>query len=144
GAGAAAAAAARVRGPRGRRTRLLRDALGLAAPALLAVSAVATAITAGFGEELVYRSFLQTRLEALLGPWSGLLLASLLFGLMHTPSHGEGPLWADAAQVIALQGTSGIALGMMWRRWRRLWVCVLAHVLLNGLGVLLHLIGMLA
>ena len=31
-------------------------------PALLAVSAVATAITAGFGEELVYRSFLQTRL----------------------------------------------------------------------------------
>ena len=113
-------------------------------PALLAVSAVATAITAGFGEELVYRSFLQTRLEALLGPWSGLLLASLLFGLMHTPSHGEGPLWADAAQMIALQGTSGIALGMMWRRWRRLWVCVLAHVLLNGLGVLLHLIGMLA
>ena len=112
-------------------------------PALLVVSAVATAITAGLGEELVYRRFLQTRLEALRGPWSGLLLASLLFGLMHAPSHGEGPLWANAAQAVALQGTTGIALGLMWRRWRRLWVCVLAHVLLNGLGVLLHLTGML-
>lgn len=112
-------------------------------PALLVAAAVATAITAGLGEELVYRRFLQTRLESLLGPWSGLLLASLLFGLMHAPSHGEGPLWASAAQAVALQGTTGIALGLMWRRWRRLWVCVLAHVLLNGLGVLLHLAGML-
>ena len=31
----------------------------------------------------------------------------------------------------------------MWRRWRRLWVCIVAHVLLNGLGVLLHLLGLL-
>jgi hypothetical protein len=31
---------------------------------------------------------------------------------------------------------------MLWQRWRRLRVCVLAHVLLNGLGVLLHLGGL--
>lgn len=72
-----------------------------------------------------------------------LLLASLLFGLMHATSHGEGPLWASAAQAVAMQGTTGIALGMMWRRWRRLWVCILAHVLLNGFVVLLHLLGVL-
>lgn len=111
--------------------------------AMLLIAAVATAITAGLGEELVYRRFLQTRLEALLGPWTALLLASLLFGLMHATSHGEGPLWASAAQAVAMQGTTGIALGLMWRRWRRLWVCVLAHVLLNGLGVLLHLLDLL-
>lgn len=111
--------------------------------AVLLVSATATAITAGFGEELLYRRLLQTRLEALLGSWTGLLLASLLFGLMHVTSHGDGTWWEGAAQVIALQGTTGLALGMMWRRWRRLWVCVLAHLLLNGLGVLLHLVGLL-
>lgn len=110
---------------------------------VLLIAATATAITAGLGEELIYRRFLQTRLEALLGPWTGLLLASLLFGLMHVLSHGGGAWWESAAQVIALQGTTGIALGLMWRRWRRLWVCVLAHVLLNGLGVLLHLLGLL-
>lgn len=103
----------------------------------------ATAITAGLGEELLYRRFLQTRLEALIGPWTGVLLASLLFGLMHLPSHGPGPLWSGALQVIAMQGTTGIALGVIWMRWRRLWPCVLAHVLLNGATVILHLLGLL-
>ena len=112
--------------------------------AMLLIAATATAVTAGFGEELIYRRFLQSRLEALFGPWTGLLLASLLFGLMHVTSHGGGTWWEGAAQVVAVQGTTGIALGLMWRRWRRLWVCVLAHVLLNGLVVLLHLTGILA
>lgn len=110
--------------------------------AVLLVGATATAITAGLGEELMYRRLLQTRLEAVLGPRAGLLGASLLFGLMHAFSHGEGALWENVLQVIALQGTTGIALGMLWQRWRRLEVCVLAHVLLNGLGVLLHLGGL--
>lgn len=112
-------------------------------PVTLIVGASATAITAGLGEELLYRRFLQTRLEALIGPWTGVLLASLLFGLMHLPSHGPGPLWSGALQVIAMQGTTGIALGVIWMRWRRLWPCVLAHVLLNGATVILHLLGLL-
>lgn len=109
---------------------------------MLLIAATATAITAGIGEEVLYRRLLQTRLEALVGPWTGILATSLLFGLMHVFSHGEGPLWANAAQVIALQGTTGIALGVIWSRWRRLWPCVLAHILLNGFAVLLHLLGM--
>lgn len=107
----------------------------------LLIGASATALTAGLGEELLYRRLLQTRLEALIGPWTGLLAASLLFGLMHAFSHGEGPLWADAARAVALQGTTGLALGLLWARWRRLWPCVLAHVLINGFTVLLHLLG---
>ncbi|MDN5899491.1 MAG: CPBP family intramembrane metalloprotease [Brachybacterium sp.] len=110
--------------------------------AVLIVAATATAITAGIGEEVLVRRLLQTRVEALVGPWTGILATSLLFGLMHLLSHGEGPLWASAAQVIALQGTTGIALGVIWNRWRRLWPCVLAHLLLNGLAVLLHLVGL--
>ncbi|HEX7350719.1 CPBP family intramembrane glutamic endopeptidase [Brachybacterium sp.] len=111
--------------------------------AMLIIAATATAVTAGLGEEVLFRRLLQTRLEALAGPWTGILCASLLFGLMHSGSHGEGPLWANALQAIALQGTTGIALGVIWSRWRRLWACVLAHVLLNGLLVGLHLLGAL-
>lgn len=110
---------------------------------VLLIAATATAITAGIGEEILYRRLLQTRLEALCGRWTGILAASLLFGLMHIFSHGEGPLWANAAQAIALQGTTGIALGVIWSRWRRLWPCVLAHILLNGFAVLLHLLSLL-
>lgn len=109
----------------------------------LLVAATATAITAGLGEEILYRRLLQTRLEALTGRWTGLLIASILFGLMHSFSHGDGALWENALQAIAMQGTTGIAIGLLWSRWRRIWVCVLAHVLLNGLGVLLHLAGQL-
>lgn len=65
--------------------------------AMLLIAATATAVTAGFGEELIYRRFLQSRLEALFGPWTGLLLASLLFGLMHVTSHGGGTWWEGAA-----------------------------------------------
>ena len=36
------------------------------------IVATATAISAGIGEELFYRRWLQTRLEALLGPWPGI------------------------------------------------------------------------
>lgn len=110
---------------------------------VLLIAATATAVTAGLGEEILYRRLLQTRLEALTGPWTGILCASLLFGLLHVLSHGEGPLWADALQAIALQGTTGIALGVIWSRWRRLWACVVAHVLLNGLLIGLHLLGIL-
>ncbi|MFC0675857.1 CPBP family intramembrane glutamic endopeptidase [Brachybacterium hainanense] len=111
-------------------------------PATLLVAATATAITASFGEELMYRRFLQTRLEALTGPWTGILLTSLVFALMHVPTHGEGPLPAVLAQAIALQGTFGLAVGVLWARYRRLELCVLAHLLVNGLGVALHLVGL--
>ncbi|EYT50703.1 CPBP family intramembrane glutamic endopeptidase [Brachybacterium muris] len=111
--------------------------------AILLIGATATAITAGLGEELMFRRFLQTRLEALAGRWTGILVASILFGLMHTFSHGDGALGENAARAIAMNGTTGLALGLMWSRWRRIWVCVLAHVLLNGFGVLLHLVGLI-
>lgn len=113
-------------------------------PMMLISAATATVITAGIGEEVLYRRLLQTRLEALGGPGVGILAASLLFGLMHASSHGDGPLWETALQAIAVQGTTGIALGVIWSRWRRLWACVLAHVLLNGLVVAVHLLGLLA
>ncbi|MBM7499760.1 CPBP family intramembrane metalloprotease [Brachybacterium muris] len=111
--------------------------------AILLIGATATAITAGLGEELMFRRFLQTRLEALAGRWTGILVASILFGLMHTFSHGDGALGENAVRAIAMNGTTGLALGLMWSRWRRIWVCVLAHVLLNGFGVLLHLAGLI-
>lgn len=111
---------------------------------MLLVAAIATAISAGVGEEVLYRRLLQTRLEALAGPWTGILATSIIFGLMHLLSHGDGSLWMRAAQVIALQGTTGIALGVIWARWRSLGMNVLAHVLINGLAVLLHLLSLVA
>ncbi len=98
----------------------------------LLIAATATAITAGFGEELLYRRLLQTRLEALLGGWPGIVLASLAFALMHLGSHGGGNPVVDIASVIVVQGGFGLLMGVLWWRFRNLPLIVAAHVLANG------------
>lgn len=112
-------------------------------PVTLAVVASVTALTAGVGEEVFYRYWLQSRLEALAGRWTGILAAALLFALMHVVSHSTG-LAPDLAvtTVIASQGVTGLVLGYLWSRYRRLWACILVHVALNGTLVVLHLGGL--
>ena len=46
--------------------------------------AVIMIFVVGLVEELIFRVILQTRLEEFLGPAAGILLASLLFGVMHS------------------------------------------------------------
>lgn len=108
---------------------------------LLITAALVTAITAGIGEELFFRRWLQTRLEATLGAWAGIGVTSVLFGLMHLGSHGTGDLWLDVARVIAIQGCLGWFLGVLWWRYRNLTMVILAHLIINGWGVLVYLVG---
>ena len=112
-------------------------------PVTLIVLASVTALTAGVGEEIFYRYWLQTRLEALGGRWFGILSASLLFAGMHLGSHGQTLAWdLRLVSVIAQQGTFGIVCGYLWSRYRRLWAPITTHVLFNGLGVVLYLVGL--
>ena len=104
-------------------------------PAFVVTAAVATALTAGVGEELFYRRWLQTRLEAGLGGWSGIVIASLAFALMHLGSHGTGDFLIDVARVIVVQGSFGLFLGIMWWRYRNLTANVIVHVFANGWAV---------
>lgn len=112
--------------------------LGHIDPVQLAVSAAATAITAGFGEELFYRRWLQTRLEAGLGPWAGIALTSLLFAVMHLGSHGSDAPAIDVARVVVSQGSFGLFMGVLWWRYRNLAAVIAAHLIVNGWPVLTH------
>lgn len=104
-------------------------------PLLLVVAATTTALTAGVGEELFYRRWLQSHLEATLGPWPGIALASLLFALMHLASHGTGDLVLDSARAIVNQGSFGLLMGILWWRYRNLVLVIVAHVIVNGWAV---------
>lgn len=109
----------------------------------LVVAATATALTASIGEEVFYRYWLQTRLEALFGAWAGILTTAVVFGLMHLASHTAGyGLGLGTAIVVANQGVSGIVLGYLWSRYRRLWMPILLHLSVNGLQVVLFLAGL--
>ncbi|MFJ6001280.1 lysostaphin resistance A-like protein [Arthrobacter sp. NPDC092385] len=103
--------------------------------AFILTAAIATAITAGVGEELFYRRWLQTRLEALLGAWPGIVMTSLAFALMHLGSHGTGAPLVDLARVIVVQGSFGLFVGVMWWRYRNLTAIITVHIISNGWAV---------
>jgi len=83
-------------------------------------------------EEVFYRVWLQTRLEALLGRWPAILLVSMLWSIWHVAIQGSGQWDIDVATVIANHGVTGLFLGYLWARYRRVWVIILIHGLMNA------------
>lgn len=117
-----------------------RHDLGDIDPVTLAIQGVVVGLTAGVGEELFYRRWLQTHLEAALGPWPGIALASVCFALMHLGSHSTGDFVLDIARAVVNQGSFGLLLGVLWWRYRNLLLIIVAHLITNGWGVAAHLI----
>lgn len=100
-------------------------------PALLGILAIAWT-TAAFGEELLFRGFLQGRLQVLLGArrGAGLLAAAvqaLVFGLAHAY---QGPTG------IVVTGSLGLVFGLLYLRTKSLWPLVIAHGLIDTLSLL--------
>ncbi|MEK3777338.1 CPBP family intramembrane glutamic endopeptidase [Paenibacillus sp. FSL K6-4396] len=83
-------------------------------------------------EEVFYRVWMQTRLEALLGRWPAILLVSILWSIWHIAIQGNGQWDIDVATVIANHGVAGLFLGYMWARYRKIWVIILIHGLMNA------------
>jgi len=77
----------------------------------------------GLGEELIFRSLLQTRLEASIGSFRGLILASLLFGVMHS---GYGTIYE-----IFFTSFAGLILGYMFQKTNSLPFVSLTHGFVN-------------
>lgn len=77
----------------------------------------------GFIEELIFRSVLQNRLQMLLGNWTGLLLTSILSGLMYSVYGGVYEfLYASFV---------GLFLGFLFYRTRSLPLVALIHGFIN-------------
>lgn len=86
----------------------------------------------GLVEELIFRSILQTRLEEALGMKEGVLIAGLLFGLMHS---GYGTFYE-----VLYTGFVGLFIGFAFYKTRSLPFVVVLHGLVNVFlfGVLPH------
>lgn len=88
----------------------------------------------GLVEELVFRSILQTRLEGVFGSSVGLIVTSLLFGIM---SSGYGTV-----SEILFASVVGLMLGYMFSKTRSLPLVALTHGLVNiFLFALIPLLG---
>ena len=88
----------------------------------------------GFFEEFLFRGALQTRLSRLISPAWVLVLSSLGFGLWHIGADAKalgGDLLAGAALSILVQGSMGLAFGVIFLRTRNLLACSVIHVVVN-------------
>lgn len=82
-------------------------------------------------EELFYRRWLQSRREARLGAWPGIVLASLLWAVWHIGIQSTGSLSVDLASAAVNQGVQGLFLGYLWSRYRMMWPLLTVHGAMN-------------
>jgi membrane protease YdiL (CAAX protease family) len=73
----------------------------------------------GVTEELLFRSIIQTRLEEVFGPWTGLIFSSLVFGFMNS---GYG-----VPYVIFYAFFEGLLIGRIFQKTRSLPFIALIH-----------------
>jgi membrane protease YdiL (CAAX protease family) len=83
-------------------------------------------------EEIVYRFWLQTRLERVLGVWPGVVVTSLLWAAWHVAIQGTGDPAVDLAAAFARQGVLGLFLGALWARYRNPWAVIIVHGAINA------------
>lgn len=77
----------------------------------------------GVIEELIFRSLIQTRFEESFGMFSGLVLTSVLFGIMHS---GYGTVYEMLFTCLA-----GFIIGYLFQRTRSLPLIALIHGMVN-------------
>jgi len=106
---------------------------------LVAVLAVGFLLNAVL-EEVFYRRWLQSRWEAVIGAWPAIVLSSLLWASWHVALQGRGDLPLDLAAVFVNQGVTGLFLGFLWSRYRRMWPLLVVHGLVNSGSILLGLL----
>jgi membrane protease YdiL (CAAX protease family) len=97
------------------------------------------ALRSGLPEEFFYRVFLQTRLsQALKSRLGGILITSLLFGLVHIPYvmrwYPEMTLAEAFCSAFFIQGFTGLVYGVLWERSHSLLPGTIVHSGLNALN----------
>jgi uncharacterized protein len=84
--------------------------------------ALATAIAAAVGEEIVFRGVLYRRLEERLGTTIALVVSAAAFGLVHRGNPG-----ASWASTLAIALESGVLLALAYAATRNLWLPIGLH-----------------
>ncbi|MCM6776814.1 CPBP family intramembrane metalloprotease [Nocardia sp. CDC159] len=102
---------------------------GATAPSALTLAALL--LINATTEEIFYRLWLQTRLEARYGRWPAIAVTALLFGAWHSAVQGGAGTAIDLASAVLNTGVTGLFLGYFWSRYRNPWLLILAHEAAN-------------
>lgn len=97
------------------------------APQWFAQFALANVFFVSLAEEALFRGYLQQRLSQICHPLVALLIASLVFGLMH---------YAGGVLLIIFATLAGVIYGLAWMWSGKLWVATLFHFGFNCVHLL--------
>lgn len=95
-------------------------------PLAFLIPNLALAIKSGVFEELLFRGVLFRSVEAIFGSWVGILVSSLVFGLIHLMNPG-----ATLGGAIYICIEAGLLLAAAYLVTRRLWICMGFHMAWN-------------
>lgn len=93
-------------------------------------------IAAAIPEEVFYRAILQTRIEKRSGWLAGILISAVLFALFHFPSRmllasgvegTAGNILSVSLGTLAPVFLMGIIFGLLWKRYRNIYLLVALH-----------------
>lgn len=107
--------------------KLLLCILQMERPIELIANLLIIAILPAFGEEVLFRGFIQKRLTQQLPAWAAITLTAFLFSAVHFQFEG----------FLARFLLGGI-LGFVFHRTQNLWVPIATHLFFNGLQVLVY------
>lgn len=95
-------------------------------PVSFLLPAIASALSSGFLEELLFRGALFRIVEEWLGSWISIVISSLVFGLVHL-TNPDGTLTG----AIFISVEAGLLLAAAYMMTRRLWMSIGFHVSWN-------------
>jgi CAAX protease family protein len=104
--------------------------------ARVTAGALVALFNAGLPEELMFRGFLQTRLERAYGRLPAICLTTVLFTAWHLPTRyflasgieGHAGSWASVAKGTGIPvALAGLVFCLAWDRWRNMPALVAAH-----------------
>ena len=98
---------------------------GMNAWTMKIVQPLAAMVLVGVLEEVIGRAIVFRITEESLGSWPAILVSSLLFGLVHLPNEGAGPL------SIGITVAAGAFFAAAYMLTRRLWLCIGIHAAWN-------------
>lgn len=107
--------------------KLLNCILQMSNPGELLFNFFIIAIIPAIGEELLFRGFLQKKLQQIISPFAAILITALLFSAFHFQFEGFLPRFL-----------LGAILGFSFFLTSSLWVPIIAHLFFNGIQVVAY------
>ena len=95
-------------------------------PASMAVMALFVGLVIPIAEELLFRGVLYTWIKQRFGIWIGVILSSIVFGVVH---------WDMAVAITA--SVLGIVLALAYEYSKSLWTSIMIHAINNGVQIII-------